>query len=36
MLVISALRRMRQEDLELKTRLDCIVRPCFKKQKEAI
>jgi hypothetical protein len=33
--IISALRRLRQEDLEFKAGLGCIVRSCVKKKKKA-
>jgi hypothetical protein len=32
--VISALRRLRQEELEFKTNLVFIARPCLKKKKK--
>jgi hypothetical protein len=32
--IISALRRLRQEDLEFKAGLGCIVRSCVKKKKK--
>jgi hypothetical protein len=36
MLVMSALRKLRQEDLEFKTSLGYIMRLCFKKKKKKV